>query len=284
MTPHYFDHDLANLHYYQFGSGKQNMLCFHGYGMHGKQFRILEESLGSKYTFYGFDLFFHKETRLKNQGLDTIKKGLSKQDFAFLIRDFCLHEKIARFSVLGYSMGTHYATAVAEAFPLQLDEYIVVAPSSLNPGSLIRFFSKNKIGNRLLEKLTLNEKALTRMLRVFKSLHLLDRVGYDILYKEIATAELRLNFYACFTYLRFLETDQAKLLKVLQQENIKSIFVFGKRDRMYPPTIGRHFLPQLKQAQVLVLDENHDMINQNFASALSNLLLQAGKENGEKNL
>ena len=56
MTDHYFENDLVNLHYYKFGNGPKSMLCFHGYGMHGKQFKILETTLGSKYTFFGFDL------------------------------------------------------------------------------------------------------------------------------------------------------------------------------------------------------------------------------------
>ncbi|RYE16941.1 MAG: alpha/beta hydrolase, partial [Sphingobacteriales bacterium] len=53
MTDHYFENDFVKLHYYKFGDGAQPMLCFHGFGMHGKQFTSLEPSLGKKYTFYG---------------------------------------------------------------------------------------------------------------------------------------------------------------------------------------------------------------------------------------
>ena len=63
------------------------MLCaFHGYGMHGKQFKLLEGSLGEHYTFYGFDLFFHKETQLKDQSLAAIQKGISKKALVDLDR------------------------------------------------------------------------------------------------------------------------------------------------------------------------------------------------------
>src|SRR5580698_7754551 len=114
MTQHYFENELVNLHYYKFGNGPKIMLCFHGYGMHGKQFKLLESDLGSKYTFYGFDLFFHKETKLKDQSLPVIKKGISKKELANFIEDFCQHQSIERFSVISYSMGTHYATTVIE--------------------------------------------------------------------------------------------------------------------------------------------------------------------------
>ncbi|MDB5131801.1 MAG: Alpha/beta hydrolase family protein [Mucilaginibacter sp.] len=274
MTSHYFENQLVKLHYYKFGSGPKEMLCFHGYGMHGKQFELFEYGpLASQYTFYGFDLFFHKETRLKDQSLTAVKKGITKKELAELIAAFCEYEQIERFSVIGYSMGTHYATVIAEEMPARIDEYIAVAPSCLNPGMLTNYFSKSRTGNRILEKLALNKKALLAMLKLGKTLKFLDQVGYDILSKEFGTGELRFNFYACFTYLRFLETDEPRLLKALGDGNIRSIFIFGKNDKMYPPKIGTAFIPKLKHAEVIILDDNHEMINHNFASKLSALLV-----------
>jgi len=272
MTDHYFENDFIKLHYYKFGEGGKSMLCFHGYGMHGKQFRLLEASLGSKYTFYGLDLFFHKGTRLKDQSLPTVKQGISKAALATLIGDFCKHEDIGRFSVIGYSMGSHYATIVVEEMPKIVEEYIVIAPSSLEPGKLIRFFSKRKTGNKILEKIALSESMLLNMLKLFKRLRFINMEEYNILFKEIGTHELRFNFYACFTYLRFLETDEIKLKKALEENNIRSIFIFGKRDKSFPPRIGDKLIPTLKNAQVVILDEGHEMIKQDFVNKLSNLL------------
>ena len=272
MTQHYFENDLVNLHYYKFGEGPQSMLCFHGYGMHGKQFKLLEPSLGSKYTFYGFDLFFHKETKLKDQSLAAVKKGITKTQLAAFIEDFCRYEGIDRFSVIGYSMGTHYATVAVEELATRIDEFIIAAPSSLRPGPLITFFGKYKIGNRLLEKLALNERALINLLNTFKRLRVLDDEAYNILYGEISTAELRFNFYACFIYLRFLETDEARLFRALETQNIKSIFIFGKRDRSFPPGIGKKFISKLSRAEVVVLNEGHEMIKKDFVYTLAKLL------------
>lgn len=272
MTEHYFENDLVSLHYYKFGNGPKAMLCFHGYGMHGKQFKLLESDLGLQYTFYGFDLFFHKETKLKDQSLSTIKKGITKTELASLIVDFCKHENINRFSVIAYSMGTHYATAIVEELGEMIDEYIIAAPMSLRPGTLISFFSKNKTGNRVLEKLTLNEKTLTGLLRLIKRLRIINDEDYKILYNEIGTPELRFNLYASFAYLRFLETDKTHLANVLNEQNIKSIFIFGKRDKSFPPRIGKTFIAKLKNAEVIILDESHEMIKKSFAATLTNLL------------
>lgn len=272
MTDHYFENDFIKLHYYKFGNGPKNMLCFHGFGMHGKQFKVLEDKLGHLYTFWGFDLPFHKQTVLKDQSIPTIKKGYTKTQLTNTIVAFCAHEHITSFSVIGYSMGTHFATILVEEIPERVNEYIVAAPSSLNPGRLIRFFSKNKIGNKILEKLILNGKATISLLNLFKKLRFIDAEVRTILYNEVATPELRLAMYGCFTSLRRLETNEDKLIQSLNAYHIKSIFIFGKRDRNYLPTIGKAFFKKYKPTEVIILDENHEMINKNFAAKLADLL------------
>lgn len=272
MTDHYFENNLINLHYYKFGSGDKMMLCFHGYGMHGKQFRILETTLGEKYTFIGFDLFFHKETKLKDQSLETVKKGISKAAFIELIEEFCAAQNIERFDVIGYSMGTHFASIVAEELANRMDKLVLAAPSSLNPGRLIPFFSKNKTGNKILEKVALSNNTLPGMLKWFKRLRLIDDEGYKILHGEIGTPELRFNMYASFTYLRFFEPDEPKLAKALNDQDIKTLFIFGKRDKAFPPGIGKNFIAQLNNAEVVILDEGHEMIKRDFVNTVTNFL------------
>lgn len=273
MTDHYFENDFIKLHYYKFGSGPEHMLCFHGFGMHGKQFKILEEELGNKYTFWGFDLLFHKQTRLKDNSLATIKKGISKTQLTNLFKAFCEHENIEDFSVIGYSMGSHYATALTEEMPERIKAYIIAAPSSLEPGAVIRFFSDTKVGNKLIEKLLLSEKATLNLLRFFKRVRLIDDVSRDILFKEVNTPELRFAIYGCLTYLNPLETDEKKLIHALNSHQIKSYFFFGERDKNYLPAIGDKFFKKYTPTKIITLNENHEMINPNFASILAGLLL-----------
>lgn len=272
MTSHFFENGFVKLHYYKFGNGPRPMLCFHGFGMHGRQFRLMEEQLGGSYTFFGFDLFFHKETVLKDQSLQTVKAGLQKRQLAALVEEFCKHEGIERFSVIGYSMGTHYATAIAEELPERIDAYIIAAPSSIEPGRLVRFFGRNTIGNKLLERLMLSKRATTNLIRLFRKLRFIDEAGQNILYNEVGTPELRFALYACFTYLRYLETDEPRLIRALTTYRIKSIFIFGRYDKMYLPAIGKSFFSRYNTGKVLILDENHEMINRNFVSHIANLL------------
>ncbi len=269
MTDHYFENELVKLHYYQFGKGSNKMLCFHGYGMHGKQFKVLEETLGDKYTFYGFDLFFHKETKLTDQSVDKVKKGITKNELSTLFLAFCDSKSINKFSIIAYSMGSFYATALLEEIPYRIEKFIVAAPSSLNAGKIITFLSSNSFGNKILERLALSDNGMLRLLSSLRNSRIIDQKAYEILYREIATPELRFSFYACTSYLRFLKLNSNKFIKQLNDYHIESIFIFGKRDKSYPVKIGKTIIPQIRNAKQLIIDENHDMINMNFAKHLS---------------
>lgn len=272
MTNHYFSNDLVVMHYYQFGSGPKSMFCFHGYGMHGRQFRVLEESMGDQYTFYGFDLFFHKETKLRDQSIAAVNKGITKAELGALIKEFCETAGVERFSILAYSMGSHYATSLVEEISERIEELFVAAPSSLKPGRIITFLSSNRLGNKMLKRMALSDNAMTGLLSALKKTRIIDQKAYDILLREISSPELRFSFYACVSYMRFLKLDADKFVAQLNQHHIRSVFIFGERDITYPPSIGRVLIPKIKLARQIVIDENHDMINRNFAEVLSGLL------------
>src|ERR1700761_7114504 len=56
---------LGKVHFHEYGQGTKPMLAFHGYGMTGKQFHVLEQSVMPRYKIYGFDHFFHGDSRLE---------------------------------------------------------------------------------------------------------------------------------------------------------------------------------------------------------------------------
>lgn len=260
MTDHFFKHPLVNLHYYRYGSGPKIMLCFHGLGMHGRQFTVLEKELGSEYTFFGFDLFFHKETVLANNELKEIKKGIMQQDLAMLFVDFCKHEKIGRFSMMAYSMGTFYAAAIMKYIPERIDEVFLIAPSFLKTPKVIDILANNKVANFFFEKLLLSENGLKMLLKACLKVHIVDQSNYEILYREIATAQLRFNFYANVTYLKHMNVNYDVLAEAINKENISCYFIFGEKDKSIPAHSARKLLPRLRKAKTIILDEGHDLV------------------------
>lgn len=272
MKNQFFETDLVKLSYYTFGNGPKTMLCFHGYGMHGRQFKSLENEFKDVYTFYGFDLFFHEQTQLQNNSLENIKNGIKKEELSAIFAAFCASKGIDSFSVLAYSMGSHYASTLVEIIPEKINEVIIAAPSCLNPGPVVNFFSRHKIGNKILEKLTLSENGMNKFLESLVKIKIIDKPTLEILLREVGTQQLRFNLYGCATYLRHLKLNQEKYIQNLNQHKIKSYYIFGERDKNYPPKIGKKYLLHVENAKQLIVPENHDMINANFSQNLLNLL------------
>ena len=260
MTDHFFHHSLVNLHYYRFGHGPKAMLCFHGLGMHGKQFTVLERELGDAYTFYGFDLFFHKETVLNNNDLSLIKKGITQADLTALFVDFCREEQVQRFSIMSYSMGTFYAAALMQHIPERIEEAFLIAPTILKTPKLLDFLANNSLANLFFEKLLLSENGLKVLLKTCLNLRVVDKNNYEILYREIATAQLRFNFYANVTYLKHLDVNYSQLAKSINKAGIACYFIFGSRDKSIPPGTASKLLPMLKTAKMIILNEGHDLV------------------------
>ena len=260
MTDHFFNHPLVNLHYYRFGKGPKSMLCFHGLGMHGKQFTVLEKELGDEYTFYGFDLFFHKETVLNNNDLSLIKKGISKADLTALFVDFCMQEQIQRFSIMSYSMGTFYAAALMQYIPNRIEEAFMIAPTILKTPRVLDFLANNTLANLFFEKLLLSENGLKALLKTCLKLRVVDKNNYEILYREIATAQLRFNFYANVTYLKHLDVHYRQLADSINSAGIACYFIFGVRDKSIPPRTAGKLLPMLSTAKKIIVDEGHDLV------------------------
>ncbi len=104
------------------------MLAFHGYGMTGKQFQVLKESILTDYHVYGFDHFFHGGSELagwtEKQILEGMPKALVK---AYLEEWFKIYGR-QKVSLMAYSIGANLALLLLEEFPEWIDEIILMAP------------------------------------------------------------------------------------------------------------------------------------------------------------
>lgn len=244
------------------------MLCFHGYGMHGRQFSILEEAYGQAYTFYGFDLFFHEQTELIDNTLKTVKEGLSKKLLAEIIEEFCFENGITHFSMIAYSMGTHYASTLVELMPGRINLLIAIAPSFLKPARILKLLGQNKLANKVLEKLIFSQSGLQCLLKTSRQMGMVDLRGYEILAREIATSTLRYAFYACVTYLRFLSLDSKTFEERVNFEKIRTLFIFGSTDTAYPSTMNDTVIKALDLSEKLVVDGGHELVNKKLSEIL----------------
>jgi pimeloyl-ACP methyl ester carboxylesterase len=90
--------------------------------------------------------------------------------------------------------------------------------------------------------------------------HIVDQNNYEILYREIATAKLRFDFYANVTYLKHMNVNYEVLSKAINKHKIACYFIFGKKDKSIPTANAEKLLPKLQTAKMIIVDQGHDLV------------------------
>ena len=269
----YFENDFARLHYYEYGSGEDILIAFHGFGMRGSQFNKLEKSLGQQFKIYSFDLFFHGETRLKDDSVDTIRKGLNTHEIADTILEFLAYigKQESEFSLLSYSIGAKFALAILQEFPTKIKKAYFIAADGLENNLVLKICSSKHINNWLL-KLVYNPKTLNYFLNTLYKTRYIDHTLHRILTFEFSTQEYRMISYKTITYYSRLKFDRQHLANLINQNHIETHFFFGKKDKLFPAGIATRFGKLLTQPNVHIFDEGHELINDKLSTYLKNLI------------
>jgi hypothetical protein len=67
--------------------------------------------------------------------------------------------------------------------------------------------------------------------------------------------------YNTLTYFSALSIKKEKIKHLLNQNNIKTHFYFGKKDALFPPKIGQKFCEDLNNTNLHIIDDGHDLVN-----------------------
>jgi pimeloyl-ACP methyl ester carboxylesterase len=181
----YFKSEIANFHYYEYGRGDEIMIAFHGFGMRGNQFRVLEDALGDRYKIYSFDLFFHGETQLFDTSRSNVKRSVDKMLFAKeilrFLKELGLGDK--KFSLLSYSIGSKLALSLIHEISEKISEAYFIAPDGIEPNLLLETGSKNKVINFVFWRFVYLPKTLMRILNLLRNFKYIDDSLHHILSK-----------------------------------------------------------------------------------------------------
>jgi pimeloyl-ACP methyl ester carboxylesterase len=267
----YFENNFARLHYYEYGTGEEILIAFHGFGMRGSQFNKFEKSLGNRFKIYSFDLFFHGETRLKDDSVDTIRRGLNTHEIADTLHSFLASIDKKDSSLLYYSIGAKFALAILQEFPTKINKAFFIAADGFENNLILKICSSKHINNWLL-KLVYNPKILNYVLKTLYKTNYIDHTLHRILSFEFSTESYRMISYKTITYYSRLKFDRQHLANLINQNKIETHFFFGKKDKLFPAGIATRFGKLLNQPNVHIFEEGHELINDNLSTYLKNLV------------
>jgi pimeloyl-ACP methyl ester carboxylesterase len=262
---------LGTVHYHEYGSGTKPLLAFHGYGMTGKQFNVLEGSILGDYKVYGFDHFFHGESRLDNWTEKQILAGMPKAMARLYLEEWFKVYGRQRISLMAYSIGANFVLVLLEDYADLVDEVILMAPDGFAGYEGFKFLQHNSVGRALFKGITKSKWIAPTVLKTLKRINVIDDSLYTIAYSEIDTPKKREDVFYTLNLIRFLQPDMQKVADNVNRNNIKCLLVFGKDDMLFPQKAAAAAIALLKNADVHQVPMGHWLVTPALDMYLVNL-------------
>lgn len=263
--------NLGQVHYHEYGIGVKPMLAFHGYGMTGRQFEVLQKSILTQYRVYSFDHFFHGQTRLEGWTEQQILTGMPKALMrAYLQEWFAQHGGSQRISLMGYSIGANLALVLLEDFAEWIDEVILMAPDGLSVYKGFNFLMHNVIGQSLFKTVTKSKWLAPGVLKGLKKVRFIDDSLYKIAYSEMDTPQKRLDVYYTLNLIKQLQPDVVNITNQINRHRIKCHLIFGKHDMLFPKSSAQAFISKLDDPQVHEVPLGHWLVTPQLDEYLLN--------------
>jgi pimeloyl-ACP methyl ester carboxylesterase len=177
--------NLGQIHFHEYGKGQKPMLAFHGYGMTGKQFHVLSQSVLKEYQVYGFDHFFHGESKLDNWTEAQILAGMPRTMVREYVEGWFKLYGRQRFSVMAYSIGANLALILVEEYADLIDEIILMAPDGLSVYKGFDILRNRGWGKYLFNKVTKSKWLAPTLLKNLRKIGFIDDSLYQIAYSEM---------------------------------------------------------------------------------------------------
>jgi pimeloyl-ACP methyl ester carboxylesterase len=252
---------LGKVHYHEYGSGDKPMLAFHGYGMTGKQFHVLKESILTKFHVYGFDHFFHGESALEENWTEKqILEGMPREIVKSYLEEWFKIYGRQRVSLMAYSIGANFALILLEEFPDMIDEIILMAPDGLTVYKGFHFLMHRPTGKFFFRRATKSKWLTPSLLKNLKRVGFIDDSLYTIAYNEIDTEKKRQDVYYTLNIIKQLKPDIDKVARLINQYHIKCTLIFGRDDKLFPKSPSVPFIQQLEKPVVYEVPLGHWLV------------------------
>jgi len=143
MKSGYITSGSQQLHYLEWGHGKQVLLCFHGYGNQAGLFASLANHLLDDYTILSFDLPYHGNSRWNGS------QPWQPSELVNTVQSILQERQVPKVSLLCFSIGGRIGLTLAGLMPEQIDRLVLLAPDGLTSNAFYSFVTRNPAGKRL---------------------------------------------------------------------------------------------------------------------------------------
>lgn len=248
--------------YDKIGSGEEILFAFHGFGQDKSFFDTWNKKLGSKYSIYAFDLFYHGDSTRP-------LTPLSKEVWANYMDSLLAQEKIEQFSVLGYSLGGRFALTTALSFPERTKEITLVAPDGIYLTVWFKL-ATTPVLKSVFKYLMLNPDKLEKWLRFNEKVRILNTYVSDFIRKEMGTPENRRRVYISWNHFKTLGYRRSRLIRDFRKYSFKRQIILGSKDHIIKPKDILPIIEQMGRFKVTIHPKkHHQLLDEQVAELLA---------------
>jgi pimeloyl-ACP methyl ester carboxylesterase len=260
----FFDYRGCRIHYRVIGEGNRVTVCFHGFGEHAGTFDLLAEAMPG-HRLVAIDLPFHGQTPWK-EGLPFLPADLWE------ILQLLPEIGSSSFGLLGYSMGGRVALAMLECMPDRISHVLLLAPDGLTFNPWYALATRTVMGNRLF-KFTMNRPDWFRgLVKLGARLRMVNASVERYVERYIEDPARRRDLYRIWTTLSGFRPSVTQVARIIREKAIPTQLVFGRYDRIIPPTAGRRLQQQAgPTCTTTILEGGHGILHKHHLSSLSTI-------------
>jgi len=247
------------------GQGPEPLLAFHGFSEQGSSFMPLLPSFGKKYTIYAFDLPYHGQTSWNNP------EHFTTVDLIEIIRIFLEELKLNRFSLLGFSMGGKCAMYLTKYFAPQVNALWLLASDGINTNRIYNVAVYPAWGRELFRTTIKHPGWFFLMVRIAARFGWISPWLKKFTENHMSTAEKRKRLYDTWISMAGFNPDISKVRTAIIAYNIRTILIFGKRDEVILPAVGRQFAEGLPNTTFLEIDGGHYFVDDRLNAVIDGI-------------
>lgn len=269
VSSNYFHLNQGEIEYITFGTGKELLICIHGFGDRAQLYEVLP-SLGIKYTVYAFSLPFHGDTQWK-------KKKYSIDDIRNIIDLIREQSGKERFSLMGYSMGGKIVLGNIEHYAHFLDQVYLCASDGIKTHI---FFDVSNLPYWFVKTVKILMRAPRIMFKIVDWVYkrgIFTKFLYDFTYNHFKTTKQRRRFFGTSESSRKISPNLEQVQTVLNTFNIPVEMFFGVRDEVIFMSGAKRFAAGIEQCNFYELDKGHLLIDEDLNSLLEEKVLISEK-------
>lgn len=247
------------------GRGEKVLICFHGYLQNKHLFDQVVVSIPADWQVISVDLPFFGDSRW------VAEKPISPDFFSQLMQTIGRFCQGKEWHLMGFSMGGKMAMAMQLYATPKAKSIILIAPDGIRSNPWHRLIASRIAGNTLLRIISAYPQPFLQFTAFLHQKQIIDKLSYRVFRANFGTPTARdrfRTFLKVYGGIRFHLDD----LKTQQTNHPAGWYlIWGRRDRVISPAAGRIFSKKIPQAQILIPEGGH-MIIEDDPKAIRQLL------------